>query len=138
MPKKKKTSISSKTKKSGDSLKKSLFPNGWKELYQGDTLRFLIGMLFLVTALFMLLAFTSHFFTGWEEQSGMDSGTLEEARNYGGRLGAFTARYFMDKCFGVSAYFIPIFLIALSVKLMRVYKVRLWKWFLNCAILMVW
>lgn len=138
MPKKKKNTTSSKTKKSDKSLKSSLFPNGWKELYQGDTLRFLIGMLFLVMALFMLLAFTSHFFTGWEEQSGIDSGTLEEAHNYGGRLGAFTAQYFMDECFGVSSYFIPIFMIALSVKLMRVYKVRLWKWFLNCSILMVW
>lgn len=141
MPKKKKnTSPASRTKKNSDSksLKSTLFPNGLKELYQGDTLRFLIGLSFLVTALFMLLAFTSHFFTGWEEQSAIDSGMLEEASNYGGRLGAFTAKYFMDQCFGVSAYFIPIFLIALSVKLMRVYKVRLWKWFLNCSILMVW
>ena len=53
MPKKKKNNTSSKTKKSDKSLKSSLFPNGWKELYQGDTLRFLIGMLFLVMALFM-------------------------------------------------------------------------------------
>lgn len=141
MPKKKKnTAPASRSKKNSDSktLKGSLFPNGLKELYQGDTLRFLIGLLLLVAALFMLLAFTSHFFTGWEEQSEIDSGMLENAHNYGGRLGAFTAKYFMDQCFGVSAYFIPIFMIALSVKLMRVYKVRLWKWFLNCSILMVW
>lgn len=104
----------------------------------GDTLRFVVGLLILISALFMLVAFTSHFFTGGEEQSAMESGHLNEVHNVGGVVGAYTARYFMDQCFGVCAYFIAIFLLALSVKLLRAYKVRLWKWFLNCSILMVW
>lgn len=104
----------------------------------GDTLRFVVGLLILISALFMLVAFTSHFFTGGEEQSAMESDHLNEVHNVGGVIGAYTARYFMDQCFGVCAYFIAIFLLALSVKLLRAYKVRLWKWFLNCSILMVW
>ena len=39
---------------------------------------------------------------------------------------------------GLCSFFIPIFLLGLSMKLMRTYKIRLWKWFLNCVILMVW
>ena len=104
----------------------------------GDTLRFVVGLLILISALFMLVAFTSHFFTGQEEQSAAEHGHLNEVHNVGGVVGAYTARYFMDQCFGVCAYFIAIFLLALSVKLLRAYKVRLWKWFLNCSILMVW
>lgn len=118
---------------------KSMFmPEGLKTLYKGETLRFVIGLFCLITALFMLLSFTSHFFTGAEEQSAINGGIDFDAKNHGGKLGAYTAVYFMDQCFGVCAYFIPLFLFVLGVKLMRAYKVRLWKWFLNCSILMVW
>jgi S-DNA-T family DNA segregation ATPase FtsK/SpoIIIE len=58
--------------------------------------------------------------------------------NWGGLLGADVANYFMKKMYGFSSIFIPIFLIAWSVKLMNAYRVRLWKWFLNCTFLMVW
>lgn len=109
-----------------------------KEYLQGDTLRFVCGLLLLISALFMLLAFTSNFFTGHVDQSGCESGSLENAANYGGNLGAHVAYYFMHDCFGVCSFFIPIFFIFASMKLMRAYKVRLWKWFLNCSILMVW
>lgn len=129
---------SADAKKDSISLSDRLFPKGWKEVMQGDSLRFIFGVLSLVFALFLLLAFSSHFVTGFQEQAALESGNLEHARNYGGLLGAHTAHYFMDKCFGICAYFIPIFFMALSLKLMRAYKVRAWKWFLNCAILMIW
>ena len=122
----------------GMSLKDKLFPAGWQELWQGDTMRFIIGLIFLIVALFMLLAFSSHFVTGFEEQADLEAGILEHPQNYGGIAGAYMANYFMDHCFGVCAYFIPLFMIAFSVKMMRAYKVRLWKWFINCGILMIW
>jgi len=119
-------------------VKELLTGGGVKEWAQGDTLRFLCGLFLLIAAIFMLLAFTSNFFTGLADQSGCEGGDLTEAANYGGSLGARTAYYFMHDCFGLCAYFIPVFLIFASMKLMRAYKVRLWKWFLNCTILMVW
>ena len=125
-------------KNKGTSLKDRLFPAGWRELWQGDTLRFIVGLIFLIVALFMLLAFSSHFVTGFEEQADLEAGVLEHPKNYGGVAGAYLANYFMDQCFGICAYFIPFFMIAFSVKMMRAYKVRLWKWFINCGILMIW
>lgn len=119
-------------------IKDLLKTGSLKEWAQGDTLRFLCGLFLLVSSIFMLLAFTSNFFTGLSDQSGCETGDLSEASNYGGNLGAHVAYYFMHDCFGVSAYFIPLFLILASMKLMRAYKVRLWKWFLNFTILMVW
>ena len=47
-------------------------------------------------------------------------------------------RYFINRCFGVSSYFIPVFLAVLGLKLMKVARVRLWKWFAVCALLLVW
>lgn len=119
-------------------VKRIFLPEGVRGLWAGDTVRFIVGLLILIFALFQLLSFSSHFTTGSAEQAAIQAGELDRADNYGGRLGAYVSYFFMDKCFGVSAYLIPVFLLALSVKLMRVYKVRLWKWFINCAFLMIW
>ncbi len=137
---KEKAKITSKKKNNVKKLdiKSVLLPEGLKTLYQGDTLRFVFGLFALIIALFMVLSFISHFFTGNVEQTAVEGGLTFTAQNYGGKLGAYTAHYFMDECFGVCAFYIPIFLLILGIKLMRVYKIRLWKWFLNCSILMVW
>ncbi len=111
---------------------------GIKEILQGETLRFILGLVALLVALFLLLAFSSNFVTGTMDQSGVIAGNLTEPANYGGRIGALVAYYFMHECFGISSYFIPVFLFFCSMKLMSAYKVRLWKWFINCAFLMVW
>ncbi len=141
MPTQKKTIKPKKkqlSEKKAGGLKKVFFPDGPKTFLQGDTLRFVVGVLVLIVALFMLLSFTSFIFTGWADQAAVESGADFEAANYGGTLGARTAYYFMNDCFGISAYFIPIFLVFLSVKLIGVYTVRLWKCFIHCGILLVW
>lgn len=135
----KKTTKKGKTRPApANGVRRIFLPDGVKGLWAGDTVRFIVGLLILIFSLFLLLSFSSHFTTGGAEQAAIQAGELDQADNYGGRLGAYVSYYFMDKCFGASAYFIPVFLLALSVKLMRVYKVRLWKWFINCAFLMIW
>ncbi len=111
---------------------------GLKEILHGETLRFLCGLFLLIVALFMLLAFSSNFVTGPYDQSGVEAGDLDNPANYGGKIGAYLAYYFMHECFGVASYFIPVFMLFCSMKLMSAYKVRLWKWFLNFTILMIW
>lgn len=103
-----------------------------------ETARFLVGLFFLILALFMLLSFTSFIFTGAEDQSLVEQGAWEGFMNYAGALGAYCANFWINHCFGFSAFFVPLFLIIASMKLMRAYKVRLWKWFLNCTILTFW
>lgn len=127
-----------KTKKGGNARAAFAPEGGWKELFRGDTLRFIVGLGVLVVALFLLLSFTSYIINGYADQANADSGIFVNAKNYGGGLGLMAARYFMDGNFGVSAFFIPLFLLLLSMKLMKAYKVRLWKWFVNFSILMIW
>lgn len=119
--------------------------SGIKEIMKGETLRFLSGLFLLIVAIFLILAFSSYFVTGFADQSILEDPRPGELRdvnnviqNYAGSLGAEMAYFFMHKCFGVAAFFIPIFLIFASMKLMRAYRVRLWKWFLNCAFPMIW
>ena len=103
-----------------------------------ETIRFFFGLVLLILALFMLLSFTSHLFTGAEDQCLIEQGAMEGFLNYAGAVGAYCANYWINHCFGFSAFIIPVFLIIAAMKLTRAYKVRLWKWFLNCSILIIW
>ena len=114
--------------------------NGGEEAVgRKETGCFIAGILVLVIALFTLLAFTSHLFTGGEDQKLVQSGDWgTHFANWLGALGAYWSSYWMDDCFGLAAFFLPLFLLMASMKLTRAYKVRLWKWFLNCTVLLIW
>lgn len=45
---------------------------------KNETVRFIIGLLFVIFAVYLLLAFASFFFTGAADQSIIDSATAEE------------------------------------------------------------
>ena len=122
-----------KTDTEGNVLNAGEEPVGHKE-----TLRFFFGLVLLILALFMLLSFTSHLFTGAEDQCLIEQGAMEGFLNYAGAVGAYCANYWINRCFGFSAFILPVFLIIAAMKLTRAYKVRLWKWFLNCSILIIW
>lgn len=84
-------------------------------------------------------------FTGAADQSIIDSGNAQElastnngVKNYAGSRGAQLASYLINDCFGISSFFILVFLAVAGLKLMRVRVVRLWKWFIGCSLLLVW
>ena len=137
-PRAKKTTRNKGTTPAPLSFKQRIAQFNLKEYLKGDTVKFLVGFLMLAISFFMLLSFVSNIFTGTKDQSGVQAGNLTEAANYGGILGAYVSDYFMDSCFGLVSFFIPLFFLMWSVKLMGAYKVRLWKWFLNFSILMIW
>ena len=97
--------------------------------------RFCIGAVLFIVSCFIFLSLVSHLFTATEDSTWVEG---DRAHNWMGTLGLATARFFIDQCWGVSSIFIPLFLIVASLRIMQVYKVRLWKWFLNCSILMIW
>ncbi|RKV70347.1 MAG: hypothetical protein D8B56_08580, partial [Alloprevotella sp.] len=66
-----------------------------------DYYRFAGGMLILVIAFFMIISMASNLFTGSEDQADVLAGTVSHASNYGGKLGAYCAYYFMNNLFGV-------------------------------------
>lgn len=93
----------------------------------------------------MLLAFSSFFFTGGNDQSILshpDPGELLETgnriQNYAGARGAQLSQFLINDCFGIPAYFIIVFLVVAGMKLMKAYEFKLWKWCVSCTALMVW
>lgn len=104
-----------------------------------ETARFIVGLTVLVVALFLLLSFASHMITCVDDADLAESAALGgQPANYGGPLGALAAHFFMDEGFGLCAFLLPAMLLLLSVKMMQAYKPRLWKWFINFTILLVW
>ena len=102
---------------------------------KAEITRFCIGAILFIISCFTLLSITSHLFTAMADSSWSEG---ERAHNWMGTLGLRIARFFIDDCWGVASFFIPLFLLVASLRIMQVYKVRLWKWFLNCSILMIW
>lgn len=112
---------------------------------KGETIHFIIGLLCVIFGVYMLLAFSSFFFTGGNDQSILshpNPGELLETgnriQNYAGARGAQLSQFLINDCFGISAYSIIVFLVVAGMKLMKAYDFKLWKWFIACTALMVW
>ena len=114
-------------------------------VFKNETIHFVIGLMLVIFSVYLLLAFSSFFFTGAADQSIIDSGNPADlsvvdnhVKNYAGSRGAQLASYLINDCFGISSFFILVFLAVAGLKLMRVRVVRLWKWFIGCTLLLVW
>ena len=110
---------------------------GWRSILSGETLRFVLGLVLLLLSVFVVISILSLYSSGAHDQSVLEAGG-GKAANWGGMLGARCADLFVNQYFGVCAILIPTFGILLSMRLMNTYRVRLWKWFLNLGIIMVW
>ncbi len=135
MAKKKKTSTAS-------SFKEAI---GIDKIFHNERLNFFLGFLLLLVACYMIWAFISYLTTGAADQSMIEEPREGEVFNQNGEyqnacgsMGAYCAWFFVKRCFGLPAFLIPIFLLLVSVNLMRAYKVNLLKWFLGIALVMIW
>ncbi len=118
---------------------------GIDKVFHNEKLNFMLGLTSLIVAIYMTMAFISYFTTGNADQSLIDTpvageimNTKREFMNNCGSIGAYMADFFVKRCFGIPAFMIPMFLIMVSLKLMRVYIINLSKWFVCMTIIMVW
>ena len=137
---KKKTSKASE--KTASSLREAL---GIDKIFFNERINFVLGFCLLIIAGYLIWAFISYFTTGAADQSLIESPRdgeiMNEAREFQnscGSLGAYAAHFFIKRCFGLSAFFVPIFMMMVAVTMMRAYQVRLLKWFMSLAIVMIW
>jgi len=114
-------------------------------IFNNETTDFLLGLVLLVVAVYMIIAMVSYFSTGQADQSILENlrpgewtNSGREFQNYCGSLGALLSYFLITVCFGLSAFFIPAFIILVALQLMRAYKINLWKWFLGMAVVMIW
>lgn len=133
-------------KKKPQKSKSFLEALGTRNIFQkNETLNFVIGIVLILLALVITIAFISYFSTGEADQSlvtDLRPGEIENStrsfQNYCGSLGAIVSYFFISRCFGLAAFTIPVFLVVCGLKLMSAYKVNLWKWFFSLAIITIW
>ena len=124
---------------------KKISKNRFTTFFKSETTHFVIGLISVIFSVYLLLAFTSFFFTGAADQSILDNQqpgelmqTTNHVKNYAGARGAQLAEFLINECFGIAAYFIILFLAVAGMKMMKDYQFRVWKWFMSCSILLVW
>ncbi|HWC55109.1 MAG TPA: DNA translocase FtsK 4TM domain-containing protein, partial [Chitinophagaceae bacterium] len=138
-PKGKKTSKKSPKKKPKKGYPATLKADkteklSWKHIIRDERTWKIVGSVSLAVALFLLIAFTSYFFTWKEDQnevfhagfSILFNGNVH-VHNLLGRLGALTSHFFIYKCFGIASLLICTFFFVAGVNLMfsrKVFSVR--------------
>ena len=112
---------------------------------QNEKVNFILGLILFATAACMATSFVSFLTTGNIDQSMIESAREGEIMNQngefvnsGGSIGAYMSYFFIKQCFGLASFIIPIYILIVSMNLMRVYNISLLKWFLCMSVIMVW
>ena len=111
--------------------------------------KFIVGLTMVFIALFMLIAFSSFLYSGASDYSIVDTQNFNDfyyeliaqnkgAKNICGAFGALTAYTFINKLFGLAAYFIPIFFVMLGLKLIGSFRIRIIRIFILMGLVMIW
>ena len=138
---KKKTTKSSK-EKTASSLSEVF---DLKNIFHNERTNFILGAALFIVSGFMIWAFVSFLATGAADQSIIETpkdGDMQnlnhEFQNACGSIGAHTSYFLIKECFGLPAFLIPVYIFLISLRLVRAYKVKLLKWFMCLAIIMIW
>ena len=106
--------------------------------------KLIFGASSLVSSVIIFFSLLSYFFTGFDDQSLINSGISfstfgEEAKNWLGVLGAFTAHYFIYVLFGISSFILVPFLITIAFKFLFGFKILpLTKTFIFSVFTLIW
>ncbi len=122
-------------------------PGLWQHLIaflKDERTRFIVGLGILIASLFLFLAFVSYFFTGAADQSKMDLTWSEmqqmrsEIQNWLSVTGAILSETFINRWFGISSFAIIFFTAIMSLRLMKVKVMPLWKAFFHASFWLLW
>ena len=116
-----------------------------KHIFHNERTNFILGAALFIVSGFMIWAFVSFLVTGSADMSIIETpkdGEIlnqnHEFQNACGSLGAYTAWFFIKRCFGLAAFLVPVYIFLIALRLVRAYEVKLLKWFMCLAIIMIW
>jgi len=108
-----------------------------KKLNVRENIRLITGWLFLALGVYLLIAFVSYLFTWTVDQSLLSHDDIfvpeAEVANSGGIIGNYWSDLFIGNLFGISAFIIPFFCIAVSVFLLKIKRIRIIPLFFTTA-----
>ena len=126
---------------------KSNEPGFWfhfKAFFVDERVRFAAGILIMISALYLFLAFVSYFISGASDQSIMDlpfsdiTAMRFDTQNWTSITGAYIAHNLIHRWFGISSFAILFFIGIISLKLLKVKSPSLIKSFFHTAFWLIW
>ena len=118
---------------------------GFQNIFNSEKTDFLLGLIILIIATYIIIAMVSFLNTGQADQSILEDlrpgewlNTNRTFKNYCGSIGSIIAYTLITVNFGLPAFIIPVFLIIVGLKMMKICTINLWKWFMCLAIVMIW
>ena len=99
-------------------------PIDWKELARDERTGKILGVFFLLIAVFLFISFISYLFTWKQNQpiAGKGFGAVleggEPAANLLGRLGAVVSHFFIYKAFGIASFLVCTFFFVVGINLL--------------------
>ena len=115
------------------------------KIFNNDKIDFILGLLLLLVAVVVTIAMISFLSTGKADQSILENihpadwaNQKREFQNMGGSVGAILSYQLISVNFGLPAFLIPLFIIIVGLKMMKIYTINLWKWFFCMMLIMVW
>ncbi len=131
-------------KKKPESSEDSGFFKSIGAFFTDERTRFVAGVLLFLGVVYLIIAFISYFFTGAADQDKMDLSWYDlqsmrtDIQNWTSVTGALAAEFFIHRWFGVSSFAILAFGILVSLRMLKVGKISLWKSFFFCTFLLIW
>ena len=116
----------------------------WKEFFTSNATHFIIGLIIFVISIYISIAMLSFFFTGAADQSKIEGksiffwGSVDDISNWTGMRGAIMSDHLMNGGFGISTFFLLLFLIFVGLRLMKAKYINLFRHFIVCSILTIW
>ncbi|MBR5982767.1 MAG: DNA translocase FtsK [Bacteroidales bacterium] len=112
---------------------------------RSDQIKISVGVLLLAFVIIMVVSFISYFFTWESDQSLSNYGFFEalfnsdiQVENKAGKLGAIVANFFIRDTFGIASFAIVAMLVVISLKLLRIRKVRILPFIIKSSVIMLW
>lgn len=116
-----------------------------REIVRNENFKFCTGIVLLLFSAYLVNTFLSFFSTGAEDFSAVVNSapeafnqTTDAIKNSGGGQGAKLSYHMINNGFGVASIFLIAFIFMASIKMMRLVKIRLMKWFVCCVIMTLW
>ena len=134
-----------KSQNTYEKKEKSELGKNLKYFLTDERTRFVVGIMLLITTVYLFVSFISYFFTGAADYSKFDSAStvMDKAhrtgiQNWSSIIGAYLAEKLINQWFGVSSFFIVVFGIVLGLRFMKVRIASLWKAFFHCCFWLIW
>jgi S-DNA-T family DNA segregation ATPase FtsK/SpoIIIE len=112
-----------KSKKKDNPGKKTRY-----SLFRDERIKFITGLLITGFSVYLFFAFIAYLFW-WKADQSFDatsviSGADIQVKNWSGKSGAWFADIFVNKGFGLAAFFIPVILAAIGLRLLHIRKIK--------------